>query len=865
LRLTEAVLAQYFNQDKSNLGVLLGVLQDSRRGLTDIDLDCPEAIAAWQDLGLKTKLVCGRPSARSSHFFYSTSPPVKFQKYTDGPKATLIELRGLTKEGTVGLQTVVPPSVHPTGELISFEPNLDGEPTSVSGPLLERAAARTAAAVLLARHWPAEKGGRNETFLALAGALAHADWPLAEIMAFHRAIYCALWPANPDFRAAESEVQATFVKFSQGNKVTGLPKLAEKISDTKTLDKAIRWLHLRQEERYEPTVLFEPSAARPGAKSEPPEFDEPPPSPLPPEAEPPPETEPPPEAEGPQKRGGFELRNSGVWFHSDDPKQPPIRICGYLRIMACSRDPGGENWGRLLLLRDLDGHEHRYLMSMGMLTNDGAEIREILLKGGLDIAPGRRPRGLLTCYIQGSNPTGRIRSVERTGWHGGNYVLPDITIGPHGTEELVYQAAHATEHFYRTAGTLDDWRHNVAVPCTGNSRLIFGVSAAFAGALLTPLEVEGGGFHLLHDSSAGKTTVVIVAGSVIGGGGKRGFVETWRATANGLEAIAELHNDGLLILDEINELANPGEANAVAYMLANGQGKARMSRSITARPSLRWQLLFLSSGETRLSDQANLAGRKTRAGAEIRLLNIPADAGAGMGVFEQLHGLTDAGQFANALTSAARKYYGTPFRAFLAKLVADRDHYVDQARQTLDKFAQAFLPDNAAPEVGRGLRRFALVAAAGELASGMGITGWEPNVACQAANHCYQAWLADRGGAGSFDTEAAIEQVRNFIELHGNGRFQSVTPRFDRSGEPIGEKILNRAGFWRESESGGRDYLIFLGTFKKEVCVGYRYTAVAAELEKRGYLERNQGRWTLQARAPEGARFFCVRGTILNE
>jgi hypothetical protein len=49
----------------------------------------------------------------------------------------------------VGLQTIVPPSVHPSGEVISFEPGCDGDPAAVDGRILQLAVARTAAAALL--------------------------------------------------------------------------------------------------------------------------------------------------------------------------------------------------------------------------------------------------------------------------------------------------------------------------------------------------------------------------------------------------------------------------------------------------------------------------------------------------------------------------------------------------------------------------------------------------------------------------------------------------------------------------------------------------------------------------------------------
>ena len=92
----------------------------------------------------------------------------------------------------------------------------------------------------------------------------------------------------------------------------------------------------------------------------------------------------------------------------------------------------------------------------------------------------------------------------------------------------------------------------------------------------------GGGFHLIGTSSTGKTTALYVAGSVWGGRSNKGFLDTWKSTANGLEAVAQLHNHCLLLLDEINEV-NPYEVGATVYALANGSGKSRMNKDTTSR------------------------------------------------------------------------------------------------------------------------------------------------------------------------------------------------------------------------------------------------------------------------------------------
>ncbi len=61
-----------------------------------------------------------------------------------------------------------------------------------------------------------------------------------------------------------------------------------------------------------------------------------------------------------------------------------------------------------------------------------------------------------------------------------------------------------------------------------------------------------------------------------------------------------MHNDSFLVLDEIGEIANPKELGNIVYMLANGLGKGRMTKQITAKPMHQWKVIFLSSGKKAL-------------------------------------------------------------------------------------------------------------------------------------------------------------------------------------------------------------------------------------------------------------------------
>ena len=203
---------------------------------------------------------------------------------------------------------------------------------------------------------------------------------------------------------------------------------------------------------------------------------------------------------------------------------------------------------------------------------------------------------------------------------------------------------------------------------------------AFAAPLLRPLGMEGGGVHWRGGSSTGKTTTGEAAGSVCGGG-RDGYKVTWRATDNGIESVAAVHNDGLAVLDEIGQVSADA-LGAIAYMLANGQAKRRMTRDGAARATAAWSLLFLSTGEIGLDDkirESKRSGGRVMAGQQVRVLDLPADAGAGHGVFDHLAGFPSGQALADHLKAAAATHYGHPLRAYLRRLIEERPFDAHQA------------------------------------------------------------------------------------------------------------------------------------------------------------------------------------------
>ena len=530
---------------------------------------------------------------------------------------------------------------------------------------------------------------------------------------------------------------------------------------------------------------------------------------------------------------------AGYLYYQPEPKgksddEPaPIKISSEIEVIARTRNLDGRQHGRLLRFCDADYVEKIVPVACASLQTDGAEVRQYLADLGLEIMPYKASRDKLNQYIIMSNPDDTARCVDKLGWYGnfGTYILPGKTIGLSGKERIVYQPSIlGVSTSVKQKGNLEDWQQLSAL-CSGNSRLLMAASTAFAAPLVELIGAESGGFNFVGGSSTGKTTSLYIAASVCG---EPAYVNRWRATGNGLEAMAAAHNNALLILDELAQVS-PKEAGEIAYMLANGSGKARASITGGSRPVTRWSLLFLSAGEISLAQHMEEGGKKARAGQEVRMVDIPAETGSGMGMFEELHGLDTPAQFAEMIRDKSSSAYGSAIVEFLTHMTEhiakDKMGLLDAIRDTVSAFIQQAVPKNADGQVRRVASRFGLIAAAGELASNAGITGWNEGEAVHGVTACFKAWLEQRGGVGSQEERVILEQVRHFFQSYGDSRFSETSC----SGDDIYTIPVNRAGF-RKKQNGETVYLVFSEVFKSEIAKGYMPKSVAKICVNAGYL-----------------------------
>jgi putative DNA primase/helicase len=531
----------------------------------------------------------------------------------------------------------------------------------------------------------------------------------------------------------------------------------------------------------------------------------------------------------------YQSTNDGLFYvvHDKQGREKLMPLSSPFKIVASTCNSEGGDWGRLVEFQDRKGQVHRINIPMDALAADGHEVRKALLQQGLIISGNKAARELLLNYFQYFKPDQHLLSVNRTGWHDNTYVMTDRSFDIAGNDQAIYQNTHGLESPYSQSGTRNDWINHVSCFAKGNSRLILAISMAFAGPLLKIANVESGGVHLYGSSSCGKTTASKVACSIWGKHSK--FLHQWLNTVNGLEGIASVHSDGLLALDELGQAEPRAFANSV-YTLANGQGKTRANSLGTARPPQQWRVMILSTGEITTEAHINQSGQRIKAGQVNRLVNVEADAGSGMGAFENIHGIPNPNEFSKMLSNTSETNYGTVGAEWLEYLSKNFFTCTQLVSDYIRQFTQQYVPLDAQGQVLRVATRFALIAAAGEMATATGLTGWQEGEAMAGVAKCFDNWLSNFGGAGNQEERAILSHIRSFMEANGSSRFAAWHNEDERTS--------NRVGFIKTDLDHGKLFLVYPEQFKSVICKGFEPKQVEKLLLQHGWLlpnERNGG------------------------
>ena len=222
---------EYLDQQLSfgicNLGLLLG------KEVIDIDLDCAEA-RYFAPKFLPITLSFGRKSSENSHLIYSLGQMIDKAatlKFTwpkslkvEEEHATILELRGQTESGNY-TQTVIPPSIHPSGEEITWNDSLSKIREIPSLKLIDKGVRYTAIASFLAKIW---NSSQREN---LTGALTGWMLKMGEDSEKVRDLLDEVirYVGDEEHRSRLNYIDNTIVKYENGGEVSGIGAIEKEL------------------------------------------------------------------------------------------------------------------------------------------------------------------------------------------------------------------------------------------------------------------------------------------------------------------------------------------------------------------------------------------------------------------------------------------------------------------------------------------------------------------------------------------------------------------------------------------------------------------------------------------------------------
>lgn len=444
-----------------------------------------------------------------------------------------------------------------------------------------------------------------------------------------------------------------------------------------------------------------------------------------------------------------------------------------------------------------------------------------LKAGGINVTTKSSLRAILADWLQRSGARELWRVAHATGWQCGAYIMPDGEVIGTPEHPVLFNGRSSAAAGYTVKGTAEDWRGSVAHLVAGNYSMMTATAAALAAPLIGLAGADGFGIHFYEQSSAGKTTTANVASSLYGNPDLLRL--TWYGTALGLANEAAAHNDGLMPLDEVGQGSDPVSVSQSAYALFNGVGKLQGAKEGGNRDLKRWRTVAISTGEMDLETFIAGAGRRTKAGQLVRLLNIPLSKAV------HFHEHRNGKQHADALKEAYQHHHGAAGRLWI-KWLADHQQQATEAVRGCEARWRSLIPADYGEQVHRVAARFAILEAA--LLLSAGITGWDAQTCRDAVQHSYNAWLREFG-TGNKEHQQIIEQTEAFLNAYGLSRFAP----FPYS--PADLPIKELAGYRRrqgEHDESPISFYTFPATFEKEIAAGFNHKQFAEVLKRAGML-----------------------------
>jgi hypothetical protein len=204
-----------------------------------------------------------------------------------------------------------------------------------------------------------------------------------------------------------------------------------------------------------------------------------------------------------------------------------------------------------------------------------------------------------------------VKSVSRLGWMDGYGFSPY-------TENLIYDGDEQNRHMFncvRTEGSYEKWLELAKQVRAGNSivaRVM--LAASFASVMVSQMDALPFVVHVWGGAGAGKTLGLFLASSVWGSPNTGEFTKTFNGTKVGNELLAAFCGNLPLCLDELQCVKNQhrNQFDELIYMLCEGAGKTRGSRTGGLQRTTTWRNCTISTGEMPITSPTSGMGAVLR-------------------------------------------------------------------------------------------------------------------------------------------------------------------------------------------------------------------------------------------------------------
>jgi hypothetical protein len=315
----------------------------------------------------------------------------------------------------------------------------------------------------------------------------------------------------------------------------------------------------------------------------------------------------------------------------EDGDAKPKEICRAFDPLDMVRDEQGDGWELRVAYHDRDEREHIARIPESELHKHNSDLRSRLVNEGFRIKLGAKGFNGLLWHLA-ENVKGRSILVSKPGWRSDRktFVCPDgMLVGANGGEGIILESAFSDQRAGSLEGQLQAWK--IAFEHGGAHHMI-GCLGGVAGAVVqfcrlgtTPIIALTGG------SSGGKTTSMMLAAGSWGwpqvlkeDKSRGGVLHSLRSTTNAIEFIAMRSTGTFFGGDETAHMESK-EMEKLAFMLAEGVGKQRMTADIKERELKSWSTFAMVSSEIPISKLYENSGESARVGLTARLADINVD------------------------------------------------------------------------------------------------------------------------------------------------------------------------------------------------------------------------------------------------